>query len=168
MTVKMKVLVVCAMALAGSGRAAADGGGTTVPGGQPPTPTASTPATTTTIASSGGPVPTTVAGGGPTPTTTTVVRVEVPEVTGGSPVVVPVRDCAGAVVRVTLNGLPGGPLRGPLLTVPSSGWTTQTFTDLPAGRYTVSIEVIDPGVCAPNTTVAQGSQGPVTTVAQGS
>jgi hypothetical protein len=172
----MKVLAICVAILAWSGSAAADGTGSTVPGGAPATtPTPPPVATTTTIASSaGGPVPTTTTATttattttarsveSPVPTTV-VVRVEVPVVPGGSPVVVPVRECAGAVVVVVLNGLPTGPLQGPQLTVPSSGSTTQTFADVPAGSYTVTIEVIAPGVCGPSTTIAQGSQGPATT-----
>ena len=153
------------------------GTGTTVPGGLPggvPTTTAaaSSPAvapTTTAVSSAGGPVtsvtPTTAVGSAPPAPSTSVVRIDVPVVPGGggSPVVVPVRECAGAVVMVVLNGLPTGPLQGPQLTVPSSGSTTQTFTDVPAGRYTVTIEVIVPGGCGPSTTVGQGSQGPATT-----
>jgi hypothetical protein len=167
-TVKAKVLAVCVAILAWSGSAAADGTGSTVPGGAPATiPTPPPVATTTTIASSaGGPVPTTtttvLSVESPVPSTV-VVRVEVPVVPGGSPVVVPVTECAGAVVVVVLNGLPSGPLRGPQLTVPASGSTTQTFTDVPAGSYTVTIEVIVPGGCGPSTTVGQGSQGPATT-----
>lgn len=166
MTVKTKVLAACVVILAWSGSAAADGTGSTVPGGAPATiPTPPPVATTTTIASSaGGPVPTTTALSAESPVpTTVVVRVEVPVVPGGSPVVVPVTECAGSVVVVVLNGLPSGPLRGPQLTVPSSGSTMQTFTDVPAGSYTVIIEVIVPGVCGPSTTVGQGSQGPATT-----
>jgi hypothetical protein len=172
-TVRTTLLAVCAVVVGWSGSAFADGSGSTVPGGSPPTTAAasSTPvATTTTVGSSaGGPVPsvtpTTAVGSAPTAPSTSVVRVDVPVVPGGggSPVVVPVRECAGAVVVVVLNGLPAGPLRGPQLTVPSSGSTTQTFTDVPAGNYTVTIEVIVPGVCGTSTTVAQGSQGPATT-----
>lgn len=165
---KMKMLAVCAVILAWPGSAAADGTGSTVPGGAPATTATPPPvATTTTVAASaGGPVPTTTTAlsvAPPVPTTV-VVRVEVPVLPGGSPVVVPVTECAGAVVVVVLNGLPSGPLRGPRLTVPSSGSTTQTFTDVPAGSYTVSIEVIVPAVCGTSTTVSQGSKGPATTM----
>lgn len=173
MTVRTTLLAVCLVVVGWSGSALADGTGSTVPGGSPTTTAvASSPpvaTTTTAVASAGGPVPsvtpTTAVGSAPPAPSTSVVRVDVPVVPGGggSPVVVPVRECAGAVVMVVLNGLPTGPLQGPQLTVPSSGSTTQTFTDVPAGSYTVTIEVIVPGVCKTSTTVAQGSQGPVTT-----
>lgn len=147
-------VALCVLAVAG--RAVADGGtGTTTPSA-PPTTIRST---TTTDASSGGPVPTSTV---PATTTTVSVAVEVPEVPGGSPVVVPVAECPGAVVVVSLNGLPGGPLRGPQITVPSSGRATQTFAAVPAGSYTVTVDVVSPGVCASvtTTTIDQGSGGP--------
>lgn len=163
-------VALCVLAVAG--HAVADGGtGTTTPSAPG---TTIRQATTTTLVSSGGPLPTTTM---PATTTTVVVAVEVPEVPGGSPVVVPVAECPGAVVVVTLTGLPGGPLRGPQITVPSSGRATQTFTSVPAGSYTVTVDVVTPGVCAAGTTttVGQGSSGPpptnsgtTTTVGQGS